>query len=101
MTGCGRSLMPKKLSDVKARMLADPEVQAAYHAMAPEYELARTVIKARTAAGLSQQELAERMGTTQPFVARLESGKVVPSMRTILKVAKATHTRPRLELEPV
>ena len=93
--------MPRKLNEVKARLLENPSVRTAYEEMAPEYDLARAVIKARTAAGLSQQELAERMGTTQPFVARLESGRGLPSIRTLLKVAKATGTRPWFELRAI
>ena len=92
--------MPRKLSEVKARLLESDGVRAAYDAMAPEYDLARAVIRARTAAGLSQQELAERMGTTQPFVARLESGRNLPSLRTLLKVAKATGTKAHFDLLP-
>jgi ribosome-binding protein aMBF1 (putative translation factor) len=86
--------MPKALSETKADLLKNPGVRAAYEEMTPEFQLAREVIKARTDAGLSQSELAERMGTTQPFVARLESGNTFPSIRTLLKVAKATGKKP-------
>lgn len=92
--------MTTKLSDFKTLLLADPDVRAAYDEMAPEYEIARAVIKARIAAGLTQEQLAQRMGTTQPVIARLESGRAKPSMSTLLRVAKATGTRPRFELEP-
>ncbi|GEO42413.1 ribosome-binding protein aMBF1 (putative translation factor) [Skermanella aerolata] len=92
--------MTTKLSDFKAVLLADPDVRAIYDELAPEYEIARAVIKARIAAGLTQEQLAQRMGTTQPVIARLESGRAKPSMSTLLRVAKATGTRPRFELEP-
>jgi ribosome-binding protein aMBF1 (putative translation factor) len=92
--------MTTKFSDFKAVLLADPEVRAIYDELAPEYEIARAVIKARIAAGLTQDQLAQRMGTTQPVIARLESGRARPSMSTLLRVAKATGTRPRFELEP-
>jgi ribosome-binding protein aMBF1 (putative translation factor) len=92
--------MTTKFSDFKAVLLADPEVRAIYDELAPEYEIARAVIKARIAAGLTQEQLAQRMGTTQPVIARLESGRAKPSMSTLLRVAKATGTRPRFELEP-
>jgi phage-related protein/DNA-binding XRE family transcriptional regulator len=94
------SKMAKKLKDVKARLLAKPEVRAAYNDMAAEYDIARAVIQARVQAGLSQQELAERMGTTQPNIARLESGRSLPSVRTLQKVGEATGTRARFVLEP-
>jgi ribosome-binding protein aMBF1 (putative translation factor) len=92
--------MTTKFSDFKAVLLADPEVRAIYDELGPEYEIARAVIKARIAAGLTQEQLAQRMGTTQPVIARLESGRAKPSMSTLLRVAKATGTRPRFELEP-
>lgn len=59
----------------------------------------RAVIRARAAAGLTQAEFAERMGTSQSYIARLESGCTLPSTRTLLKVAEATGTRPRFDLE--
>ena len=40
------------------------------------------------------------MGTTQAVVARLESGKTMPSTRTLERFAKATHTRLRISFEP-
>jgi ribosome-binding protein aMBF1 (putative translation factor) len=92
--------MAKKLKDVKARLMANPGVRAAYEDVAAEYEIARAVIQARVHAGLSQQELAERMGTTQPNIARLESGRSLPSVRTLQKVGEATGTRARFILEP-
>lgn len=59
----------------------------------------RAVIRARTTAGLTQAQLAERMGTSQSYIARLESGRTLPSTRTLLKVAEATGARPRFTLE--
>lgn len=48
-------------SDMKAELLANPEVRAAYDALAPEFEQAATIIAARAAKGLSQEDLAERI----------------------------------------
>ena len=89
----------KSLRMLKDELLADPEVRQAYEALAPEHEIARAIIKARVARGLTQAELAERMGTSQSYIARLESGRTLPSTRTLLKVAAATDTRPRFDLE--
>jgi ribosome-binding protein aMBF1 (putative translation factor) len=62
---------------LKARLLTNPKVRAEYDALAPEFEIAAELIKARVRAGLSQAELAARMGTSQSTIARLESGQNV------------------------
>ncbi|WP_245651210.1 helix-turn-helix domain-containing protein [Paramagnetospirillum marisnigri] len=53
------------LNDLKAKILADPEVKAEYDRLAPEFEIAETLIRARQRAGLSQAEVAKRMGAAQ------------------------------------
>ena len=68
----------KSLKNVKAQLLANPAVGQAYDAQAPEFELARELIAARMKAGLTQGDLAARMGTTQSAVARIESGRATP-----------------------
>ena len=68
----------KTLKTLKAQLLADPSIRAAYDAQAEEFALARELIAARTEAGLTQADVAERMGTTQSTVARLEGGKAAP-----------------------
>jgi ribosome-binding protein aMBF1 (putative translation factor) len=56
---------------IKRKMLGDQEVRDAYDALADEFDLARELIAARVRAGLTQAELAERMGTSQSVIARL------------------------------
>ena len=88
-----------ELAALKPRILANPEARAEYDAQAPEFELARELITARTRAGLTQSELAERMHTTQSTIARLESGRTLPSMRTLTRYAEATGSRAVVRLE--
>ena len=83
---------------MRKKILADREVHAAYDSMADEFGLARELIAARVRAGLTQAELAARMGTTQSVVARLESGVQLPSVKTLLRFAKATGARPIIKL---
>ena len=78
----------------------DPEYRAAYDELGPEFELARVLIEARTNAGLTQAQLAERMQTTQSVIARLESGRAHPSTRTLERFAQATGARLRISFEP-
>lgn len=91
----------KTFEELKAELLQNPEVLAEYERLRPEFELAETIIAARTAQGLTQAELAARMKTSQAYIARLESGRVLPSMRTWKRLAAATGTRPRVTLEPL
>ena len=57
---------------LKARLMANPKVKTEYDALAPEFEIAAELLKARLRAGLSQSELAARMRTSQSAIARLE-----------------------------
>ena len=92
----------KDLDTLKRELLDDAETRAAYEAQADEFAIARELIAARTRAGLSQGEVAQRMGTTQSVVARLESGKRPPSMRTVQRFAEAVggHAVLRIEQAP-
>ena len=93
----GRSI---PVEEVFAEWRRDPEYVAAYDALEEEFALASALIEARSRAGLTQVELARRMGTTQAVVARLESGRVKPSTRTLERFAKATNSRLRITFEP-
>lgn len=89
----------KTLKSIKNEMLADPETKAAYEAMSAEFDMARELIAARSKAGITQSELAQRMGTTQSVIARLEGGDCTPSMRTIQRYAKALGCRAVVRIE--
>ena len=91
----------KTFKELKAELLQNPEVRAEYERLRPEFELAETIIAARALHGLTQAELAVRMETSQSYIARLESGRVLPSMRTWRRLAAATGTRPKFTLEPL
>ena len=78
----------------------DPTYVATYERLEEAFALASTLIDARAKAGLTQQELATRMHTTQAVIARLGSGRVKPSTRTLERFAAATGTRLRISLEP-
>jgi len=82
------------------KWLKEPKYRQAYKALEKEFALASTVMDARNRAGLTQAELARKMGTTQPVVARLESGRTRPSMRTLERFAEATGSRLLISFEP-
>ena len=89
------------LKNLKAKLLKDPGVRREYDALEEEFALMLEVAKARTRAGLSQAELARRMKTTQSTIARLESGRGLPSTRTLGRFAKATGHRLKISFEPL
>lgn len=78
----------------------DPEYVEAYDALEQEFALASALIEARSGAAMTQEEVANAMGTTQAVIARLESGRSLPSTRTLERYAKATRTRLRISFEP-
>ena len=91
----------KTLKDLKAQMLENPAIRAEYDAQAEDFAAARELIAARARAGLTQSEVAQRMGTTQSAVARLEGGKAAPSIRSLQRYAQAIGCRLALKLEAV
>lgn len=90
-----------KVKDLHRGWLKDPKYKAEYESLDEEFQLARTLIEARARAGLSQTQLAQRMKTSQSYVARIESGKVRPSTEALERFAHATGSRLRILFEPV
>lgn len=95
------------MTEIRARELHrkwmedDPDYAREYAGLEEEFALASAMIEARGKAGLTQEQLAARMHTTQAVIARLESGRVKPSTRTLERFAEATGTRLRILFEPV
>ena len=89
-----------RLSDLHKRWMKEPKYRNAYEALEKEFTLAKAVIDVRNRAGLTQEELARRMGTTQPAIARLEGGRTRPSLRTLQRLAEAAGCRLLVSFEP-
>ena len=87
------------VEDVFREWRKDPAYVAAYESLEEEFTLASSMIAARVNAGLTQAQLAERMHTTQAVIARLESGRVKPSTRTLERIAEATGMKLRITFE--
>lgn len=79
--------------DVKKQWLENPEFVDLYENMEPEHKISLELVKARLDAGLTQEDMANLLGTKQSVIARLESGKFLPSLKTIYKYANATHKK--------
>ena len=83
--------MQRSLKTFKARALARPDVRSEYDQLADEFAFLDEILKARAESGLSQAEVAARIGTTQSAVARLESSESghSPSIATLQRYASA------------
>ena len=92
--------MRNTLKDFKAQALARPDVRRKYEGLREEFEILDEILKARAEAGVTQAELAARIGTTQSAVARLETamGKHSPSIGTLKRYASALGYRLQVRL---
>ena len=92
--------MPSSLKQFRRQALARPDVKAAYEVLAEEFAFLDEVLRARAETGLTQAEVAERVGTTQSAIARLESAasRHSPSLATLQKYAKALGYRVEVRL---
>lgn len=75
--------------EVKKLLLQNPEVKKEYDELAPTYEIREEIIRLRLQQGLSQKELAEKAGTKQSAISRLENGSYNPSIAFLSKIAHA------------
>ena len=83
------------------KALKRQEFRQAYEGLAEEYALAREMLAARSRSGLTQEAVAELMGTTKSAVSRLEAGgKHAPSLTTLKKYAHAVGCRLEIKLVP-
>lgn len=79
----------KNYSNFKNKLLKDKEVREKYDALGAEFAIAEAVIAKRIEQGMSQSELATKVGTKQSAISRLESGNYNPSIKLLEKVAHA------------
>ena len=89
-----------KIKELHKKWMGDAEYRREYDALEEEFALASALIAARARAGLTQEELAQRMETSQSAIARMESGRSIPSGSTLKRLARATGTRLRITFEP-
>jgi len=86
-----------RFEDWEAEQVRDPEFRAAAEELEPAYQIARL----RILRGLTQEQLAELVGTKQPSIARLESGKVGPRLSFLRRVAEALGGRVEVRVVPL
>ena len=92
------------MKDLKTRIAEkfnDKNFEKKYHRTATLYRLAGRVLLLRKQRGLTQKELADKVGTTQAVISRLESASVKPSLETILKIAEALDAVVNIQVLPI
>ena len=90
--------MGRRLEEKHKELLNDPEYKKAYTELKEEFLVAKALIEARKSANLTQKQVAERMGTTQSVVARMESGNPLPSLKSVVRYAAAVNSRIEFKL---
>ena len=94
--------VPHNHEEFLTRARARKGFSEAYDALQLEYELASQMLEARSRAGLTQDAVAERMGTTKSAISRLESaGKHAPSLATLKRYASAVGCELKVRLVPL
>ncbi len=88
----------KDWKDFKKELLADPEVKKGYDALELEYSIISQVIAKRLEKGLTQKQLAQKAGTKQSAISRLESGNANPSIALLERISKALGSKLQISL---
>jgi len=81
--------------------LKDPEFEAEYDALEPEFAIIQAMIDARMESGFTQKQLAERTGMTQGDISKIESGNANPSLKTLKRLALAMNMRLEIKFKPL
>ena len=79
----------KNFNELKKKLLQDKTVKKAYGDLAPQYALIEMIIRKRLKACLSQETLAQKLGTKQSAIARFESGKTNPTLSFLTNITSA------------
>ncbi|MFA5767439.1 MAG: helix-turn-helix transcriptional regulator [Candidatus Paceibacterota bacterium] len=88
----------KSYRQFKSKLLKDREVKRAYERLAPEFSVISMIIEKRLERGISQGELARKLGTKQSAISRLESGSYNPSLSFLKKVSEALGAELKISL---
>ena len=90
----------RTFDDLLKEQLKDPEIQAEWDRLEPEFQIIRALIKIRNEKNLSQKQLASLTGINQADISRIENGNANPSLRTLQRLAKGLGMKLKLEFIP-
>jgi transcriptional regulator with XRE-family HTH domain len=88
-----------ELKDYRRQLMQDPEVAEAEARLRPKLELGRQILDLRLARGWTQKDLAQKAGTKQANISRLENGLLNPSVDMLQKIAEALDVELGVTLE--
>ena len=89
----------KNFNELKRKLLQDKAVKKAYGNLAPQYALIEMIIRKRLKVGLSQEALANKIGTKQSAIARFESGKTNPTLSFLTNITNALNGKLTISLK--
>lgn len=85
----------------KKQALKDPELKAEYDRLQPEFAVIKAIIEARVRKGVTQEQLAKKLGTKQSVISRLESGRANPSILFLKKLAQALNSNLQIKFTSI
>lgn len=88
----------EKFESFKNRLLKQRGLNQAYNDLGPEFEVVQMIIKQRIKAGLTQTQLAKKLGTKQSAISRLEQGSANPSLALLVKLSKALNAKLKISI---
>ena len=89
----------KNFNELKRKLLQDKAVKKAYGNLAPQYALIEMMIRKLLKVGLSQEALANKIGTKQSAIARFESGKTNPTLSFLTNITNALNGKLTISLK--
>ena len=88
----------KTLNQFTKELFKDPEVKSEYVRLMPEYDLIRQLIKKRRKNGMTQSDVAKKLGTKQASISRMESGGYGTSLERYARYADALGSKMKITL---
>lgn len=89
----------KNFNSLKRKLLQDRATRKAYEELSPQYAIIEMIIKRRLKTGLSQEALADKIGTKQSAIARFESGRTNPTLSFLTNITNALNGKLTISLK--
>jgi DNA-binding XRE family transcriptional regulator len=90
----------KTWKEMKQEMLTNPEVQAEYDALQPEFELVKALLEARKESNLTQQQLSDITGVDRADISKIENGNSNPTIKLLQRLAQGMNMDLKIQFVP-